>query len=477
MRHALARFTAGLGISAVLIVMTVLGPSRAGVSADSASSAPTQEIVTLVSGDGLQVPGILTWPAGAALPAGPVILHLPDGPGKSPLRAADTARHVAHGLARLGYPSLSIETRHTFSYPFGEFDSAFADVRAAIDMLAARGFASVVLAGDGLGSMLAMRYAAFARDGRVTAVIAFAPSPDLPDALRTRLGKTVYESKVAEAVRAVNEDTRGIFINAGEGLIFMPPAFLDWYGPKAGTALSAAIRHVKQPILLAAGGKDTTASTARMKQLAENAAAARSVTRKIYPGASHDFGGARAKLLVDTSQWLAAQSIQPPVQVTTKVVDVMAADGTQLAGILYAPISATPVSAKPAFMIVHGWTGDIMRSTPHWLATLLARRGYTVLAPRTRSSGFRATVQTRLEDIPQDIAAWTNFLASRGREEIVGVGQTTGGLWLSTYLAQSKDKRIKGVVYLGPNRDLPAYARRAMGEDAYARAVKEAQTP
>jgi hypothetical protein len=116
-----------------------------------------------------------------------------------------------------------------------------------------------------------------------------------------------------------------------------------------------------------------------------------------------------------------------------------------------------------------------MRSTSHWLSVRLAQRGYTVLAVRTRSTGFRGTVITRLDEIPQDLAAWSAFMAARGHDRLVGIGHTTGGLWLSTYLAQTKDSRFKGVVYLGPTRDLPAYARRAMGDQLYERAVREAQ--
>src|SRR5690606_14206118 len=133
-----------VGLALVLALGVV--PARGADEATASSLA--QEVVTLMSGDGLPVPGVLTWPPGPTLPAGTVVLHLPDGPGKSPLRAADTTRYVAQGLARQGYPSLSIETRHSSSYPFGEFDTAFADVRAAIDMLASRGFSGVVLAGD-----------------------------------------------------------------------------------------------------------------------------------------------------------------------------------------------------------------------------------------------------------------------------------------------------------------------------------------
>ncbi|TAK98410.1 MAG: alpha/beta fold hydrolase [Rhodospirillaceae bacterium] len=448
--------------------------SPAGSAARSETA--TEEIVNLTSADGLQIPGVLTWPAGPMVPAGPVILDLPDGPGGGPLRAADTARYMAQGLAHLGYASLSLETRHTAQYPFGGFDDAFADVKAAIDMLVARGFSTVVIAGDGLGSLLAVRYVAATDDGRVAAVIAYAPSADLATAWRDKVGEETYTDTVERANKSVGANERGVFIDTGNGLIFTPPTFLDWFGPAAKTSFSASIGNLDRPLLLAAGAADPTVPSGRLQQLANLAGGAKKVTVKSYSGAGHDFAGARGQLVADTAQWLAELSILPALQVVTTTIDTTARDGTPLSGVLYTPATEQPPSAaRPAFMVVHGWTGDVLRSTSHWLAIRLARRGYSVLAVRTRSSGFRGTVSTRLEDIPQDLAAWSEVMAARGYKRLIGVGHSTGGLWLSTYLARSHDQRFRGVVYLGPTRDLPAYARRAMGDEAYERTIVEAR--
>ncbi len=65
-------------------------------------------------------------------------------------------------------------------------------------------------------------------------------------------------------------------------------------------------------------------------------------------------------------------------------------------------------------------------------------------------------------------------MSARGYGKLVGVGHSAGNLWLSYYLATTKDSRLKGLVYLAPQRDLPNHARLAMGEDLYARTVLEA---
>ena len=467
-------------ISGMILCAAYAGDAMAGVAlppqplARASGEPAIQEIITVTSGDGLQIPGVITWPAGDMVPAGPVILHLPDGPGGGPLRAADTARYMAESLARLGYPSLSIETRQTSQYAFGGFDDAFADVKAAIDMLVSRGFSNVVLAGDGLGALLAVRYAAVTGDGRVAAVAAYAPTSELAAAWREKVGEETY-GKTVEHAQSIGADERGVFIDTGNGLIFTPPTFLDWFGPSPKTDMAAIMPKFTRPLLLAAGGLDPAVPPGRLQLLA-SLTAAKKVAIKTYPRAGHNFGGARTQLVTDTAQWLADNAILPALQVVTTVVDTTARDGTPLSGILYTPATELPPSAtRPAFMVVHGWTGDVLRSTSHWLAVRLARQGYPVLAIRTRSSGFRGTVGTKLEDIPQDIAAWTNVMAARGYGRIIGIGHSTGGLWLSTYLAKSHDSRFHGVVYLGPTRDLPDYARHAMGEDAYERTVLEAQ--
>jgi pimeloyl-ACP methyl ester carboxylesterase len=237
--------------------------------------------------------------------------------------------------------------------------------------------------------------------------------------------------------------------------------------------MTTSVAAVDRPLLLAGGTADTTAPAGYLRQLAGLAKATRKVTVHSYR-AGHDLSGVRAELITDTVQWLNDTGLAATPRIVTTTVDTVAKDGTPLAGILYSP-TFEPAPSRPAFMIVHGWTGDVPRSTSHALALRIAQHGYTVLAVRTRASGFRGTVSARLEDIPQDLAAWTNFLGARGIKHVIGIGHATGGLWLSTYLAQSHDRRFRGVVYLGPPRDLPEYARRAMGDEAYDHAVAEAE--
>ncbi|MSO72946.1 MAG: alpha/beta fold hydrolase [Rhodospirillaceae bacterium] len=429
--------------------------------------------MTITTADGVQLPAILSYPASGLNPTGPVLIHLLDGPGVSAARAGEPARFVANALARRGYTSLTLEPRYARSYPFSRFDEGVTDVRAAVEMLSVRGFSSIVLTGHGLGSLLAVRYVAETDDARIKALAHFAPSPDLAAFWRAKLGSQKYAAFVETASKAVTEPGRGDFIDLGDGLIFTPASFLDWLGPTAKTSLTASISGVARPMFFAAGDKDISVPKGRLEQLKSLSLFAKQTELKAY-AADHDFAGAHDALNSDVAKWLSKLGLVPAPKVLTTLVDATAADGTPLAGVLYAPATGSN-PAKPAFLMIHGWTGDIMRSSSHWLGQRLAQKGYTAFALQVRSSGFRGVVGGKLEDTPQDIAAWVTFMAARGYRQLIAEGHSTGGLWISNYVSQTKDPRIKGVVYLAPMRDMPKHARLAMGEDRYARTVVEAE--
>ncbi len=465
---AIAPLDPGPAAAQASVQASVQTPVRA-----PADAAPAFEVGTVTTNDGVTLPIVMTYPASGVNTGGAAILHLPDGPGISAVQPNVTSRYVAGGLARLGYTSLSLEPRYAQSYAFSRFDDAINDVRAAVDLLQVRGFSNIVLAGHGLGSLLAARYMAETADGRIKAVASFAPSTDLAEAWRASMGEEKYWATVESASKAVSAGGRGEFIDLGDGLIFTPASFLDWYGPTAKTSLTANMAGIDKPMFLAAGDRDAAVPKGRLERLKAVAFLSKQIDLKYYPGAGHDLTAARDPLIADVGAWLGKLNLTPPPRAVMTIVDAAAKDGTPLAAVLYAPAVGAD-RTRPAILIAHGWTSDIMRGAPHWLAQRLAQHGYTVLAFQTRASGFRGVVKGKLEDIPQDIAAWVNFMSARGHTNLVAAGHSTGALWFSYYLNETKDARLKAAVYLAPMRDMPAHARTAMGEDRYARAVLEA---
>ncbi len=432
----------------------------------------TQEVITITTPDGLQLPAVLTTPATGFNASTPAIVFIPDGPGGSPIKASDAARFLADALAGQGYVALSLETRLTARYAFSRFDESATDIKAAIDALASRGASTVVLAGAGLGSLQAARYMIETNDTRVKAFIMASPSEDLAEAWRKQAGEERYWKMVDQASKAVNEGERKL-IDLGNGLIFTPSVFLDWYGPTAKTSLTANMASLDKPILLLAGGNDARVPKGRLEALKAIAFLSKDVDALMYPGAGRDLSVQRDGVASDVLKWLEGNNLIVPARVQTQIVSATAADGVKLDGVYYRPSTyVDPV--KPAFILTHGWASDVMRSTSHWLAQRLAQKGYVVLSIQHRDSGFKGAVLGKMEDVPQDIAAWSQFMGGRGHRNLVGLGHSVGGLWLTDYVVKTKDPRIKAIIYLAPMRDLPKHARLAMGEDRYARTVLEA---
>lgn len=438
-----------------------------------AAAAVSRDVLTIATPDGVQLPAVLSYPSTGFNAASPGIVHIADGPGVSLLRNADAPRFLADGLAARGYGNLSLETRLTERYAFSRFDEGLTDIKAAIDGLAARGVSRVILSGTGLGAILAGRYAEQAGDGRVRGLILLSPGEDLGAALRAKVGNEKYGAMIAAANKAIDEGDR-TFVDLGDGMIFTPPTFLDWYGPSGGASLTSSLGNIDLPIMLVAGGADPAVGADRIAKLKAAAFLSKSVTVNTYPNVAHDLSAAATPVLNDVAKWMADIGLPSPPQIKTQVLDVKTSDGIVLSGVLYTP-AVTPPGTRPAFLLMHGWTSDVMRSTSHWLAARLAQRGYPVLAMRHRGSGFRGTVTGKFEEVPGDIAVWVDLMAARGYAKLVGIGHSIGNLWLSEYLSVTKDTRLKGLVYLAPQRDLPKHARVAMGEDLYARTVLDAE--
>ncbi|MDG2242773.1 MAG: alpha/beta hydrolase [Rhodospirillaceae bacterium] len=457
-------------ISSFLLIVGLLASPSPTMAADGIK----EDVVSITTADGVVLPALLVYPDAGLNTNGPAILHLHGGPGGSPIRVNSAARYAATGLAQAGYTNLSIETRHATRYSFTRFDEVIEDIRGGVDMLAARGFTEIILAGAGLGSLRVARYMVETDDPRVKAVVHYSPTQNMADNWRQRVGEDVYWATVDQAARAVEEGGRQPFIDLGDGLIFIPTSFLDWFGPQAKTSLSANIAGINRPMLMLAGEADPLVPKGRLEELQAVAFISPRVDIKYYPGVGRIFDGVRADMVADTLSWLTDIGLPPLPFVQTDVVDVVAPGGRTLSGILYSPATGEE-KTKPVFMLMHGWTSDVMRSSTHWLGVRLAQAGYTAVAFQHRASGYRGVVTGKLEDIPPDIGAWVDFVAARGYSAVVGAGHGVGGLWWTYYLSETKDARIKGMVYLSPTRGMPLHARTGMGEDLYARAVLEAQ--
>ena len=421
----------------------------------------------------------------------PGIVMVHGGLGGHPARQVGAPRFAAERLAAKGYTVLSLMHRHSRDEFQTLFEDIVYDIDTGLDFLEARGMQELILAGHSMGSIRITYYQASTQDPRVKALVHFAPTADIagPDGAAEGMSPD-YEAKVAEAQAAVaagrkkrdlspdpNPATAEIpdtWIDLVGGYLYNAEAFLSHWGPAAKANNSDWMPKNTVPILMLAGTYDSAVPPGRMEELKQLAINSPKVDHITYQDVNHFFEGVWDQSTDDMVTWLNEIDLGPKPRVHVDIVDTRVANGRHLPGILYTPENG-PDPDKPAFVLKHGWTGDIIHSSNHWLGWRLAQAGYVALAPETRTSGRRGVQAYKLEDVADDFGHWIDFLENRGFDRIIMEGHSAGGIWISNYMSETNDPRVIGMVYLAPTRNMPDHFRNGMGRKRYEQVVADAQ--
>lgn len=418
---------------------------------------------------------------------GVVLIH--GGLAGHPARQVGAPRFAAERLAAKGFTVISPMTRHSRDEFRTKFEDIVFDIQASVDALEARGISDIILAGHSMGSVRISYYQAETQDPRVKALVHFAPTADMGG--EDGIGRSFipdYDAKVqlaqetvagggsdinlqGNATQAEIQNNSGI-INAIGGYFYTAEAFLSHWGPEAKSRNSDIMPENTVPILMLAGGLDGAVPEGRMERLKSLSTKSPKVDYIRYPNVNHFFEEVWDQSVDDMTSWLAEIGLEIGPNVSFEVIDARMGNGRHLPGILYLPEGGADPN-KPAFVLQHGWTGNIMHSSNHWLGWRLAREGYAVLAPQTRVSGPPGAMRTSLADVAADLGNWVDAMDARGFDKLIMEGHSMGGLWVSNYMSLSDDPRVIGMIYLAPTRDVPEYLRGGLGderyEDAYAR--------
>ena len=478
-----------------------------GVSATAQESTPTvtQDVpeVTGIRTEVLTIPdpspvrsgepmmAILYTPEDGPNIYGPAVVIVHGGLAGHPARQVGAPRFAAERLATQGYTVLSPMTRHSRDEFRTLFEDIVIDIDASLDMLEARGFQDFVLAGHSMGSIRITYYQAETQDARVKALVHFAPTSDMVGTGGAAEGLSPnYADKVETAQSAMaadmgrysiapdrNPDTALIaepVIDLIGGYLYEPRSFLSHWGPTAKTRNSDWMPKNTVPILMMAGSYDSAVPPGRMDALKAVAVNSPRVDHITYEGVNHFFEGVWDQSTNDMIAWLTELELGPKPRVMTELVETRMANGRHLPGVLYLPADGVDPD-KPAFILKHGWTGDILHSSNHWLGWRLAQAGYAALAPQTRTSGPRGIQSASLNDVAADLGKWVDFMEARGFASVIAEGHSAGGIWWSNYMSLNDDPRVIGMVYLAPTRDMPDRIRRGMGDDRYEAVVAQAQ--
>jgi pimeloyl-ACP methyl ester carboxylesterase len=198
----------------------------------------TTELVRIAVDAAIVLDGACWSPAGAARKTAIVIAPGTGGEFCHPPMAT-----LGPLLAAEGWRVLALNRRdHGGHFGFHRFRDAALDHRYAVDFLAGRGAARVVLGGHSYGTLAAPAYVAETDDARVAALLLLAPLGDLRAASTAIVGGTArYDAIVAECRRRIADgDGDAAFVippmvPGGMPLVHSHAVFMDKRGPAART--------------------------------------------------------------------------------------------------------------------------------------------------------------------------------------------------------------------------------------------------
>jgi dienelactone hydrolase len=462
------------------------------MTAFAIASDPPGEIREAPGGGRVLTPTILFTPAVGENIRGPAIVMLSSGPGSNPGYAKDPARWVAERLAARGYTVMSLQSHLDRGYTLFPFKETAHEIGAALTALEARGYEDFILAGSAYGAIAAANYVATnpdksldkAGERRVKAVVLLDPATELrhypgPDLAKSY--ETVIARARAEFATGNNSYPSDHTIEVGAGSkpqvnrigtgSFVAPAeaVLDFWSPEAAARNEKLLQSMPVPALVMASKVNRIASLAKLDGLKQNATA----PMAIVPF-DKELDQDRDTVVASAIKWLVDQGMGPRPRVDEQLVDTVAADGRVLSAMLYTPETIDP--AKPALIMTHGRSGDMIQSSTHWMGWRIAQQGYVVLAPSLRISGLTGIQTSTRAEVTQDLRRWMDRFESLGFKRVIATGHSNGGIWISDYKAVTQDPRIIGMIYMAPTVNVSTWPERKADAASYAtyKAAKQA---
>lgn len=454
------------------------------------ASDPPGEIREAPGGGRVLTPTILFTPTAGENIHGPAIVMISRGPGSNPGYADEPARWAAEGFAAKGLTVMSIQSHMDRGYTLFPFGETAYEIGAALTALEARGYEDFILAGDSYGAIAAANYVAMnadpsldkAGERRVKAVLLLDPVTELRNYPGNGLAKN-YDAVMARARAAFATGRNGypanhtIEIGGGKNLDadrigtgdFVAPAeaVLDYWSPEAALRNEARIRAMPVPALILASVDNPAVAMAKLRKYRTDTVAA--IDLKDY---QRPLDAVRDRVVADAMNWLVVHGVGPRPRVHEQLVDTVTADGTVLSAMLYTPETIDP--AKPAVIMAHGRSGDMIQSSTHWMGWRIAQKGYVVLAPSLRISGLSGIQTSTRAEVTEDLKSWMNRFAQLGYQRVVATGHSNGGIWISDYMAVTHDPKVIGMIYMAPTVNVTTWDERRADPATFAR-YKEAK--
>ncbi len=273
----------------------------------AAAAEPTgisTEFIRLTTPDRVETGGLVYAPAGRPPRAGVALIH-----GYASNFYSGTTGHLSRGLAERGFMTLAINMRdHDAGPKTTLFEENRWDEQTAVDELARRGAAPVVLVGSSLGTNRVLFYLAETQDPRVRAVVLVAGPGNAFEWNVQRFGREAAARTLQQAqrLRAAGYGKELMLVDLGPlgKALYSADHLVSLRGPQTKSDPYRNIARVQMPILLVYGRADRLVDLAVGQRLKKEATLSPRVDLVEIAGADHDFSHHQDRLAAVVERWL-----------------------------------------------------------------------------------------------------------------------------------------------------------------------------
>ena len=265
------------------------------------------ELVLLETSDGVKLDGVLRQPKTARGNAGIIMVHGYSGNFYSGVMA-----FLPEALAHRGFVTLAINMRdHDRGPKKNRFEENRHDITAAVDEMVRRGYTSLFLHGQSMGTNRVLYYQAATRDRRVKGIVLTGPPGNLFQWNIRIFGQEAAAGVLRQAQDLVEKGKSDEWMLVDLGplgkALYTANHLVSLRGPNTVSDPFKNIASVYDPVLIVHGLADRLADPEVTDRLRNSAGPDNRVTVVKIPGAGHGFRNCRKELVEIITQWMEKQ--------------------------------------------------------------------------------------------------------------------------------------------------------------------------
>ena len=282
------------------LVATVLLVPPAGAQ----PSAVSTEFIRLTTVDGVETAGLVYAPVGRAPRGSAALVH-----GYASNFYSGSTGRLSRALAERGFMTIALNMRdHDAGPKTTLFEENRWDETAAVDELARRTVAPMVLVGSSLGTNRVLFYLAETQDARIRAVVLIAAPGNAFEWNVRHFGReiTMKSLEQAQKLRAAGRGKELMLVDLGPlgKALYSADHLVSLRGPQTKSDPFGNIARVTAPVLLVYGTADSLAEPEVGRRLKAAATRAPRVDLVEIAGADHNFSKHRSELASVIERWL-----------------------------------------------------------------------------------------------------------------------------------------------------------------------------